>query len=143
MTAGVQNTALRLAEAGADQLMHHLSLSFFDKSSRIHQDGVDVWATPMYGNTYTHGMTVSGASVRGNYGGLAVGADAEVGELLGGRVRAGAAVHGGGGRSETRGTATTAENTYNFGGVSLYAGWNLDNLNIIWQAWATPWPTTT
>lgn len=131
VTAGVQNTALRLAEAGADQIARHLSLSFFNKESNIHADGLDVWATPMYGNTYTHGMAVSGTSVRGNYGGLALGADTQVGEMLGGKVRVGASVHGGGGKSDTRGTATDTENSYNFGGVNLYAGWNLDNLNIM------------
>ena len=131
VTAGVQNTALRLADAGVDQLIHHLSLSFFGKENNIHKDGVDIWATPMYGNTYTHGMAASGAAVRGNYGGVTLGADAKVGEILGGKVRVGAAVNGGGGKSETRGTATSTDNEYNFGGVNLYAGWNLDSLNVM------------
>ena len=131
VTAGVQNTALRVADAGVDQLTHHLSLSFFGQENNIHKDGVDVWATPMYGNTYTRGMSASGASVRGNYGGLILGADTEIGEILGGKVRAGAAVNGGGGKSETRGTATSTDNEYNFGGVNLYAGWNLDSLNVM------------
>ena len=131
VTAGVQNTALRLADAGVDQLIHHLSLSFFGKENNIHKDGVDIWATPMYGNTYTHGMVASGAAVRGNYGGVTLGADAKVGEILGGKVRVGAAVNGGGGKSETRGTATSTDNEYNFGGVNLYAGWNLDSLNVM------------
>ena len=131
VTAGVQNTALRLADAGVDQLSHHLSLSFFGKENNIHKDGVDIWATPMYGNTYTHGMAASGAAVRGNYGGVTLGADAKVGEILGGKVRVGAAVNGGGGKSETRGTATSTDNEYNFGGVNLYAGWNLDSLNVM------------
>ena len=131
VTAGVQNTALRVADAGADQLAHHLSLSFFGKENNIHKDGVDIWATPMYGNLYTHGMTTSGTSVRGNYGGMTLGADALVGELMGGKVRMGAAINGGGGKSESKGTATSAENSYNFGGVSLYAGWNLDSLNVM------------
>ena len=43
----------------------------------------------------------------------------------------GASVHGGGGKSETKGTATDSENSYSFGGVSLYAGWNLDSLNVM------------
>ena len=131
VTAGVQNTALRLADAAADQLAHHLSLSFFGKENNIHKDGVDIWATPMYGNTYTHGMVASGAAVRGNYGGVTLGADAKVGEILGGKVRVGASVNGGGGKSETRGTVTSTDNEYNFGGVNLYAGWNLDNLNVM------------
>ena len=131
VTAGVQNTALRLADAGVDQLTHHLSLSFFGKENSIHKDGVDIWASPMYGNTYTHGMVASGTSVRGNYGGMTLGADALVGEIMGGKVRVGAAINGGGGKSETRGTVTSTDNEYNFGGVNLYAGWNLDNLNLI------------
>ena len=131
VTAGVQNTALRLSDAASDTVLNHLSLSFFDTGNTIHQDGVDMWATPMYGNTYTPGMSVSGASVRGNYGGVAFGADTHIGEIAGGKVRAGAAINGGGGKSETSGTATSTENEYNFGGVNLYAGWNLDNLNVI------------
>lgn len=46
-------------------------------------------------------------------------------------MRVGAALNGGGGKSETRGTATSTENSYNFGGINLYAGWNLDNINIL------------
>ena len=130
VTAGVQNTALRLADAGVEQLTHHLSLSSFGKENSIHKDGVDIWATPMYGNTYTHGMVTSGMSVRGNYGGMTLGADTFVGEIMGGKVRVGAAVNGGG-KNETRGTATSTDNEFNFGGVNLYAGWNLDNLNVM------------
>ncbi len=131
VTAGVQNTSLRLADAASDTVQQHLSLSNFNDRNTIHEDGTDFWATPMYGNTYTHGMGVAGAAVRGNYGGLAFGADTRVGEIAGGRVRVGAAVNGGGGKSETRGTATSTENSYNFGGVNLYAGWNLGDLNVM------------
>lgn len=131
VTAGVQNTSLRLADAASDTVLHHLSLGNFDSGNSIHQNGWDIWATPMYCNTYTHGMSASGASVRGNYGGLAIGADTQVGTLAGGNVRMGAAINGGGGKSETSGTATDTENSYNFGGVNLYAGWNLDSLNIM------------
>ncbi|WP_077073297.1 autotransporter outer membrane beta-barrel domain-containing protein [Mailhella massiliensis] len=105
VTAGVQNTALRLAGAGAEQIARQLSLSFSPGDNSMTQDGLNVWAAPMYGNTRTHGMAVSGASV-----------------------------HGGGGKSDTRGTATSTTNSYNFGGVSLYAGWNIDNLNIVGSA---------
>ena len=131
VTAGVQNTALRLADAASENVLHHLSLGNFDSGNSIHADGTDFWATPMYGNTYTSGMSASGASVRGNYGGIAFGADTQVGEVLGGKVRVGAALNGGGGKSETKGTATTTQNDYNFGGINLYAGWNKGNINVI------------
>ncbi len=131
VTAGVQNTALRLADAASENVLNHLSLGNFDSGNSIHADGTDFWATPMYGNTYTSGMSASGASVRGNYGGIAFGADTQVGEVLGGKVRVGAALNGGGGKSETKGTATTTQNDYNFGGINLYAGWNKGNLNVI------------
>lgn len=131
VTAGVQNTALRLADAASENVLNHLSLSNFDSGNSIHADGTDFWATPMYGNTYTSGMSASGASVRGNYGGIAFGADTQVGEVLGGKVRVGAALNGGGGKSETKGTVTTTQNDYNFGGINLYAGWNKGNLNVI------------
>ncbi len=131
VTAGVQNTSLRLSDAASDTVLRHLSLGSYDSGNSTHQDGVDMWATPMYGNTYTHGMTASGTSVRGNYGGIAFGADMQAGELAGGKVRAGIALNGGGGKSDTRGTATSTENSYNFGGISLYSGWNLNNLNVM------------
>ena len=131
VTAGVQNTALRLSDAASENVLHHLSLGNFDSGNSIHADGTDFWATPMYGNTYTSGMSASGASVRGNYGGIAFGADTQVGEVLGGKVRVGAALNGGGGKSETKGTATSTQNDYNFGGINLYAGWNKGNLNVI------------
>lgn len=131
VTAGVQNTALRLSDAASDTVVQHLSLGNFDSGNATHQDGTDIWAAPLYGNTYTHGMNVAGNSVRGNYAGIAVGLDTQVGEIAGGKVRAGAAVHGGGGKSETKGTATSTENEYTFGGVNLYAGWTLDNLNVM------------
>ena len=130
VTAGVQNTALRLSDAASDNVLRHLSLGNFDSGNAVHQEGTDLWITPMYGNTYTHGMAASGASVRGNYGGVIFGVDTGVGELAGGRVRVGAALNGGGGKSETSGTATGTENSYNFGGINLYAGWNLDKLNV-------------
>ena len=128
VTAGVQNTSLRLADAAADTVLKHLSLASFDAENNIHKDGIDVWATPMYGNTYTHDMSTS---VCGNYGGLAIGADVHLGTFAGGNLRAGIAVNGGGGHSETRDNATSTDNSYNFGGVSLYGGWTLDNLNIM------------
>lgn len=131
VTAGVQNTSLRLSDAASDTVLHHLSLGNYDSGNNIHQDGVDMWATPMYGNTYMHGMGASGAAVRGNYGGIAFGADTQIGEVAGGKVRVGVALNGGGGKSETRGTATSTENSYNFGGINLYSGWNLNNLNVM------------
>ena len=131
VTAGVQNTSLRLSDAASDTVLHHLSLGNYDSGNNIHQDGVDMWATPMYGNTYMHGMGASGAAVRGNYGGIAFGADTQTGEVAGGKVRVGVALNGGGGKSKTRGTATSTENSYNFGGINLYSGWNLNNLNVM------------
>ncbi|WP_446425456.1 autotransporter outer membrane beta-barrel domain-containing protein [Mailhella sp.] len=131
VTAGVQNTALRLADAASNTVIDHLSLAWHDASSSIHADGADFWAAPMYGNLYTSGMVADGASVRGQFGGLALGADLEAGQFLGGKFRVGAAINGGGGQSETKGAATVAENDYDFGGINFYAGWNKGALNII------------
>ena len=131
VTAGVQNTSLRIADAASDTVLDHMSLSRHDASSSIHSNGVDLWAAPMYGNLYTSGMTVSNSAVRSQFGGLALGADFEACRFLGGKFRLGAAVNGGGGQSETRGTATRTQNDYGFGGLNLYAGWNRDALNII------------
>lgn len=129
--AGVQNTALRLSNAASDTVLHHMSLGNFDSGNSVHKDGTDVWATPMYGNIYTHGMNVSDDSVVGNYGGLAIGADTEIGSFGGGMLRMGLAVHGGAGRSESQGAVTSTDDNYNFGGANLYAGWNRDSLNIL------------
>lgn len=157
--AGVQNTALRLSNAASDTVLHHMSLGNFDSGNSVHKDGTDVWATPMYGNIYTHGMNVSDDSVVGNYGGLAIGADTEIGSFGGGMLRMGLAVHGGAGRSESQGAVTSTDDNYNFGGANLYAGWNRDSLNILASvgysisshslnmdlpsssAWAMPMPT--
>lgn len=129
--AGVQNTALRLSNAASDTVLHHMSLGNFDSGNSVHKDGTDVWATPMYGNIYTHGMNVSDDSVVGNYGGLAIGADTEIGSFGGGMLRMGLAVHGGAGRSESQGAVTSTDDNYNFGGANLYAGWNRDSLNLL------------
>ncbi len=131
VTAGVQNTALRIADAASNTVIGHLSLSQHDGSKSIHVDGADFWAAPMYGNLYTSGMVTDGASVRGQFGGPALGADLEAGQFLGGKFRLGAAINGGGGQSETKGTATSTQNDYDFGGLNFYAGWNNGALNII------------
>jgi len=129
VTAGVQNTALRIADAASNTVLEHMSLS--GHTASVYSDGVDFWAAPLYGNLYTSGMVADGASVRGQFGGLALGADMEIGQLFGGKVRAGLAINGGGGQSESKGTSVSAQNDYGFGGVSLYAGWNKEALNII------------
>ncbi|MBQ9105520.1 MAG: autotransporter domain-containing protein, partial [Mailhella sp.] len=131
VTAGVQNTALRLADAASNTVLDHMSLAQHDGTHAIHSGGVDFWATPMYGNLYTSGMAAPGASVRGQFGGLALGADLEAGHFLGGQFRLGAAIHGGGGQSEAKGTACSVQNDYDFGGVNLYAGWNSGAFNLI------------
>ena len=130
--AGVQNTALRLSDAASENVLHHMSLGHYGSSTSMHTHGVDVWATPMYGNTYTSGMGGNkGHSVRGNYGGLALGVDTEVADVLHGKMRAGIAVNGGGGKADTKGTATDTENSYGFGGVNLYGGWAWEKFNLI------------
>ena len=131
VTVGVQNTALRIADAASNTVIGHLSLAQHDGSRAIHADGADFWAAPMYGNLYTSGMAASGQSVRGQFGGLALGADVEAGQFLGGKFRIGASINGGGGQSETSGTATSAQNDYDFGGLNFYAGWNNGALNLM------------
>ncbi len=131
VTAGVQNTSLRIADAASNTVLDHLSLAQHDGSKAIHADGADFWAAPMYGNLYTSGMNVAGNSVRGQFGGLALGADLEAGQFLGGKFRLGASINGGGGQSETKGTATSTQNDYDFGGLNFYAGWNSGAFNVI------------
>jgi len=131
VTAGVQNTSLRIADAASNTVLGHMSLSQHDGSKAIHASGVDFWAAPMYGNLYTSGMVTSGSSVRGQFGGLALGADLEAGQFLGGKFRLGAAINGGGGQSETKGNVTSTQNDYDFGGLNFYAGWNSGALNVI------------
>ncbi|MBQ9980136.1 MAG: autotransporter domain-containing protein [Oscillospiraceae bacterium] len=131
VTVGVQNTALRISDAAADLNLDHLSLANHDKASSFHSGGSDFWAAPLYGNLYSSGMTLNSDSVRGQFGGLALGADTEIGQLAGGKVRLGAALHGGGGQSETKGTLTTSQNDYDFGGLSFYTGWNKGAFNLI------------
>ena len=129
VTAGVQNTALRIADAASNTVLDHMSLAA--NTASVHADGVDFWAAPMYGNLYTSGMVTAGNSVRGQFGGLALGADVEAANVLGGKFRLGAAINGGGGQSETKGGATSTQNDYDFGGFNLYAGWNKGAFNAM------------
>ncbi|MBQ8743995.1 MAG: hypothetical protein IJZ18_02280, partial [Mailhella sp.] len=52
ITAGVQNTALRIADAASNTVLDHMSLAQHDGSRDIHSGGVDFWAAPIYGNLY-------------------------------------------------------------------------------------------
>ena len=123
VTAGVQNTSLRIADAASNTVLDHLS--FAGNTASVHSNGADFWATPMYGNLYTNGMIANGSSVRSQFGGLALGADVEAGQF-----RFGAALNGGGGQSESKGGVASTQNDYNFGGLNLYAGWTSGALNI-------------
>ena len=123
VTAGVQNTSLRIADAASNTVLDHLS--FAGHTASVHSNGADFWAAPMYGNLYTNGMVTNGSSVRSQFGGLALGADIEAGNF-----RFGAAINGGGGQSETKGGVASTQNDYSFGGVNLYAGWTCESLNI-------------
>jgi len=131
VTAGVQNTALRVSDMAARTVIDHMSLAQHDGSKAIHADGVDFWAAPMYGNLFTSGMVTADSSVRGQFGGLALGLDMESQQILGGKVRVGAALNGGGGQSTAKGNVTSVSNDYNFGGVNVYAGWNKGAFNVI------------
>ncbi|MBR4422689.1 MAG: autotransporter outer membrane beta-barrel domain-containing protein, partial [Mailhella sp.] len=134
VTAGVQNTSIKVAHAAGESIEHHLSLGWHDRESVIHKDGLDAWVSPMYGNTYTSGLAIRGGAVRGNYGGMAAGADCAVGRLWGGDARLGFAIHGGGGKSHVGGMVTDTHDSYNFGGFHLYSGWRLGGLNIMGHA---------
>ncbi|WP_446425038.1 autotransporter outer membrane beta-barrel domain-containing protein [Mailhella sp.] len=131
ITAGVQNTALRIADMTSSTVLGHLSLGQHDGSQSIHSNGVDFWAAPMYGNLYTSGMNVAGSSLRGQFGGLALGADMEAANVLGGKMRVGAAINGGGGQSEAKGTVCGVQNDYGFGAFNLYANWNKADFNVM------------
>ncbi|MBO6003010.1 MAG: autotransporter outer membrane beta-barrel domain-containing protein, partial [Mailhella sp.] len=134
VTAGVQNTSLKVAHAAGESIEHHLSLGWHDREGVIHRDVLDAWASPMYGNTYTGGLAIRGGAVRGNYGGVAAGLDSVLGSLWGGDFRLGFAIHGGGGKAHVGGMVTDTHDSYNFGGFHLYSGWRLGGLNIMAQA---------
>jgi len=131
VTAGVQNSALRIADAASNSVLDHMSFANHNASDSIHADGADFWATPMYGNLYTSDMVVASSSVRGQFGGLALGIDTEGGQFRGGKFRFGAAINGGGGQSSAKGNVTSVSNDYDFGGLNVYAGWNNGTLNVI------------
>ncbi len=134
VTAGVQNTSLKVAHAAGESIEHHLSLGWHDREGVIHRDGLDAWVSPMYGNTYTSGLAIRGGAVRGNYGGVTAGLDGALGSLWGGDFRLGFAIHGGGGKAHVGGMVTDTHDSYNFGGFHLYSGWRLGGLNIMAQA---------
>ncbi len=134
VTAGVQNTSMKLANAAAESIEHHLSLGWHDREGVIHKDGWDAWIAPVYGNTYTSGLAIKGGAVRGNYGGVSAGADFALGTFWGGDFRMGIAINGGGGKAHVGGMVTDTHDSYNFGGFHLYSGWRTGDLNIIASA---------
>ena len=123
---GVQNTALRLADTASNTVLDRMSLA-----QRSASEGVNLWAVPVYGNLYSSDMVMSGASVRGQFGGVAVGADVEVGDFLGGKYRFGASFNVGGGQSRSKGTTISAKNNFDFGGVNVYGAWTKGAFNVI------------
>lgn len=133
ISAGVQNSAFRVAERMSDIALEHLSLGFFDDEHHIHDNDerIDVWAMPVYGNTYTQGLDVAGNSVRGNYYGITVGADTKLDEIFAGELRVGASFNLGYGEAESKGTVSSITDDYNFGGINLLARWKRDNFNLI------------
>lgn len=123
---GVQNTALRLSDTASNTILDRMSLA-----QRVESEGVNLWAVPMYGNLYSSDMVTSGASVRGQFGGVAIGADFGVGDLLGGKYRLGASFNVGGGQSKSKGTVISAKNNFDFGGVNVYGVWTKGAFNVI------------
>lgn len=126
LIVGVQNTALRLSDTASNTVLDRMSLG-----QRAESEGVNLWAVPMYGNLYSSDMVTAGSSVRGQFGGVAIGADIGLGDFLGGKYYVGASFNVGGGQSKSKGTTISAKNNFDFGGVNVYGAWTKGAFNVI------------
>lgn len=94
----------------------------------VMQNGIGIWVQPMYQSTSADGLKSGDYS----YGydsdlfGVSVGADYTFAQSL----RVGAAIHMGGGDSESSGDLSKTENDFDYYGFSFYGGYVFGNLGI-------------
>lgn len=134
VAGGVQASALAVASAPARAVQDHLSLTtnVGQKGTSLHADGLDVWMQVLYGarTTRDFGAGSLDFGYDTDFSGVILGSDYSF-ELGSGTGRLGLALNVGNGNTRSHGDFNTTENDFDFWGISLYGGWNCNNVNLI------------
>ena len=122
-------TALHLDEKGV-QLADNSGLAAGDDDMANvgSQNGIGLWAMPMYQHSNVHGMQVENmkSGYSNDLGGLMVGADYTFNDIY----RLGMSINAGGGNATSNGDFNSTKNSIAFWGVHLYGGVALGNFGL-------------
>ena len=134
VAGGVQASAMAVGLAPARAVQDHLSLvtNVGQKGTNLHDEGLDVWMSALYGARHVRDFSAGSLDYGYNtdFAGAVLGGDHTFG-LGAGKGRVGLALNVGTGDVRSRGDFNSTKNEFDFWGVSLYGGWSLDNLNLI------------
>lgn len=136
VAAGVQAASIQAMDAVNDTLQEHLSLTsnVSQKGApSLHKEGADLWVSMLYRDGDSGGLKAGGFSsdYENNFGGIMVGTDYTWKGAVDGYFRVGGALNIGKGDSNSNGSFNYTDNDYDTYGLSLYGGWNNDNINIV------------
>lgn len=134
VAGGVQASTFAVGLAPTRAIQDHLSLvtNLAQKGTSLHGEGFDVWMNVLYGSNHTHNRSAGSLDYghNMNFYGVILGSDCTFG-LGSGQAHVGLALNVGSGQTKSNGDFNRTRNDFDFWGVSLYGGWNLDNFNII------------
>lgn len=136
VAAGVQAASIQAMDAVNDTLHEHLSLTsnVSQKGApSLHKEGADLWVSMLYRDGDSSGMKAGGFSsdYENDFGGIMVGTDYTWKGAVDGYFRVGGALNIGKGDSNSAGDFNYTDNDYDTYGLSIYGGWNNDNINIV------------
>ena len=136
VAAGVQAASIQAMDAVNDTLQEHLSLTsnVSQKGApSLHKEGADLWVSMLYRDGDSGGLKAGGFSsdYENNFGGIMVGTDYTWKGAVDGYFRIGGALNIGKGDSNSNGNFNYTDNDYDTYGLSLYGGWNNDNINVV------------
>ena len=136
VAAGVQTASVQAMDAVNDALHEHLSLTsnVSQKGApSLHKEGADLWVSMLYRDGDSSGLKAGGFSsdYENDFGGIMVGTDYTWKGAANGYFRIGGALNIGKGDSNSAGDFNYTDNDYDTYGLSIYGGWNNDNINIV------------
>ncbi len=131
---GVQASTVAVAQAPVRAIQSHLSLAgnVAQKGTSLHENGFDLWANAIYGADRARDFSAGGldAGYNSDFAGGVIGGDWTF-DAGAGKGRVGLALNVGAGDTKSRGDFNSTKNDFDFWGVSLYGGWNMDNVNVV------------
>ena len=134
IAGGVQESTLAVGLAPTRAIQDHLSLvtNLNQKETSLHDHGLDVWMHMLYGSNSTYNRSARSLDFGYNtdFYGVILGSDYSF-SVGSGQAHVGLALNVGSGQTKSYGDFNRTRNDFDFWGVSLYGGWNLDNFNII------------